>query len=81
MLKVEDADDVDGLAKYMHFVRKCFNIQHFTSQPRRKIKKTNPKVNKKQQIESRPFLFLGCRLVWLEGYLFPVIKDPPEKLR
>ena len=27
-----DADDVDGRVKYVHFARKCFEVQQFSSQ-------------------------------------------------
>ena len=45
-----DADDVDGRVKYVHFARKCCKLQHFSSRTENK----NPKVNKNPKLNLDP---------------------------
>ena len=35
------ADDVDGRVKYVHFARKCWKLQHFSSQDGKQKKLPN----------------------------------------
>ena len=55
-----DADDVDGRVKYVDFARKCYKLQHFSSQDGKH--KNKKKISTRS--ENPVYLFEGTGFEW-----------------